>query len=123
MNSGGWYTFLFLFILGMTCQTVNTLGFWNVHEPNSQYSVSLNQVTTFSNKATSSPLSIFVIYSWIIDFMTIVGSGLLGVLSIGVLFYAMGWPVGTVGAALLTLIQAPATLQALFWVYELLTGH
>jgi hypothetical protein len=123
-NSGGWYVFLFLFLLGVTCQSVNQLGIWNVAEPNAAYSIQSSDVQHLQDNAVNnSPLSIFVIYTWIVAFLTVIGSGIIAVFSIGLLFYGMGWPVGIIGAALLTLIQAPATLIELFWLFELWTGR
>lgn len=125
-NSGGWYVFLFLFILGVTCQSVNQLGLWNhyISEPNPQFSVTNDQVANLQNTSVNnSPVGIFVIYTWIVAFMTVIGSGILAVFSIGLLFYGMGWPIGFVGVALLQLIQAPATLVMLFWLFELWTGR
>jgi uncharacterized membrane protein len=123
-NSGGYYTFLFLFILGVVCGSINQIGIWNVAEPATGYSVSNDQIANLQNTAVNnSPIGIFVIYVWIVAFLTVIGSGILAVFSVGLLFYGMGWPVGPVGAALLTMIQAPATLQALFWLFELWTGR
>ena len=124
MNSGGWYIFLFLFILGCCCQGVNQLGIWNVSEPNASYNLSTTQVNQVQQSASqNSPLTIFVIYNWIITFVTIIGSGVLAVLSLGLLFYGMGWPVGIVGVAVLQMIQLPANLVIFMWLFELWTGH
>lgn len=125
MNSGGWYLFLFLFILGVTCQSVNQMGIWNVQEPNMQYvGVTQEQFTQTQTAATQSPLGIFVIYQWVITFMTIIGSGLLAVFSLAALFGAMGWPIGgIIGAACMQMIQLPANLVIFFWLFELWTGR
>jgi hypothetical protein len=123
-NSGGWYVFLFLFILGVTCQSVNQLAIWKVSEPNAAYSVQSSDVQNLQNTAVNnSPVGIFVIYVWIVAFLTVIGSGILACFSIGLLFYGMGWPTGVVGAALLQLIQLPANLVMLFWLFELWTGR
>jgi hypothetical protein len=125
-NSGGWYVFLFLFILGVTCQSINQTGLWTVYfaEPNAAYSIQSSDVQHLQDNAVNnSPLSIFVIYTWIVAFLTVIGSGIIAVFSVGLLFYGMGWPVGVVGAATLTLIQAPITLIELFWLFELWTGR
>jgi hypothetical protein len=125
-GSGGWYVFLFLFILGITCQTVNQVGIWNHYysEPNAAYTVQSGDVQNLQNTAVNnSPVGIFVIYVWIVAFLTVIGSGILAVFSIGLLFYGMGWPVGIVGAAVLQLIQLPANIIMLFWLFELWTGR
>lgn len=123
-NSGGWYIFLFLFTLGVVCQSVNQFGIWNVAEPNTAYSIQSSDIQHLQDNAVNnSPLNIFVIYTWIVAFLTVIGSGIIAVFSVGLLFYGMGWPVGIIGAALLTLIQAPATLIELFWLFELWTGR
>jgi hypothetical protein len=121
--SSGWLVFLFLFILGITAQTFNTFGIWDVKYPNSGYAVDSGQISTAVQNAKDAPITIFVGYTWAIQFVTIIASGLLAVISLGLLFYAMGWPVGVAGAGVLTLVQAPATLISLVWVYELITGR
>jgi hypothetical protein len=123
MNSGGWQIFLALFIIGACAQFINQVGIWNVSEANQQFALNGTEITTYTSQSANSTLSIFVIYQWIVTFVQIIASGLVAELSLGVLFYAMGWPVGVLGAALLTLIQAPATLVSLYWVFEVLTGH
>jgi hypothetical protein len=123
-NSGGWYIFLFLFILGVTAQSFNQMGIFSVSQPVNAYSVSTDQLMQLQNNSVNnSPLSIFVIYSWVIAFMTIIGAGILSVISFGSLMYLMGWPVGIVGAACIQLIQLPATMIMLFWLFELWTGR
>jgi hypothetical protein len=121
--SAGWPVFLFLFILGISAQTFNTFGIWDVHYPDAGYTVDTSQVGTSVSAEGSQVPSIFVIYTWTMDFVKIIGSGLVAVISLSFLFYAMGWPIGIVGAALLQLIQIPATLVALMWVFELFTGR
>ena len=124
-QSGGWQVFLFLFILGVACQSINQMGIWNVAEPNMQYSgISQDQINQTQNSAVNnSPVNIFVVYTWIVTFMTIIGSGILAVFSVGTLFYGMGWPVGVVGAAVIQLIQLPANIVVFFWLFELWTGR
>ncbi len=124
-QSGGWQVFLFLFILGVSCQSINQMGIWNVAEPNMQYSgISQEQINQTQNSAVNnSPVNIFVVYTWIVTFMTIIGSGILAVFSVGTLFYGMGWPVGIVGAAVIQLIQLPANIVVFFWLFELWTGR
>ena len=123
-NSGGYYTFLFLFILGVVCGSINQIGIWKVSEPNTAYNIQMTDVQHLQdNNVNNSPLTIFVIYAWIVAFCTVIGSGIVAVFSLGLLFYGMGWPVGPVGAAILTMLQAPATVQALFWLFELWTGR
>ena len=124
-QSGGWQVFLFLFILGVSCQSINQMGIWNVAEPNMQYSgISQEQINQTQNSAVNnSPVNIFVVYTWIVTFMTIIGSGVLAVFSVGTLFYGMGWPVGIVGAAVIQLIQLPANVVVFFWLFELWTGR
>ena len=124
-QSVGWQVFLFLFILGVSCQSINQMGIWNVAEPNMQYSgISQEQINQTQNSAVNnSPVNIFVVYTWIVTFMTIIGSGILAVFSVGTLFYGMGWPVGVVGAAVLQLIQLPANIVVFFWLFELWTGR
>jgi len=123
MNSGGWQIFLALFIIGASAQFVNSIGIWNVQEGNQQFAIDNSQISTYATSSANSQLSIVVIYQWIVGFVSLIVAGLVAELSLGVLFYAMGWPVGILGAAILTLIQAPATVVSLFWVFELLTGH
>ena len=124
-QSGGWYVFLFLFILGISCQSINQLGIWNVNEPNMGYTgVTSEQISDAQNSAVNnSPVNIFVVYTWIVTFMTIIGSGVLAVFSVGALFYGMGWPVGMAGAAIIQLIQLPANIVVFFWLFELWTGR
>lgn len=121
--SAGWPVFLFLFILGITAQTFTTFGIWDVNYPNAGYTVDTSQVgTSVTAESTQTP-SIIILYTWTMDFLKIIGSGLVAVISLSLLFYAMGWPIGIVGGALLQLIQIPATLVALMWVFELFTGR
>lgn len=121
--SAGWQVFLFLFILGMTAQTFNTFGIWSPQYPNAGFTIDSSTVTSAQGSAQDAPIGIFVIYQWVVTFAVIIGSGITAVFSLGILFYGMGWPVGVLGAALLTLIQVPATLISLTWVYELWTGR
>lgn len=121
--SGGWQIFLFLFILGVTAQTFNTFDIWTPKYPDAGYTVSTTVISDAADSSSKSAPTIFVIYQWTITFVTIFVSGLVAVISLSLLFYAMGWPVGVVGGALLTLIQAPATMVALAWVFELFTGR
>ena len=121
--SGGWYLFLFLFILGVTAQGFNQLGIWDVSYANSGYQVTSDTLNASQEAAVNSPIGIFVIYAWVITFLTIFFSGILAVLSVGALFYSMGWPIGIVGAAVLQMIQLPANLIMFAWMFELWTGR
>ena len=119
--SSGWYLFLFLFILGVTAQGFNQFGIWQVKYPESQFSVTNDMITSTETGVQSSNISIFVIYQWVVTFLTIIGSGVLAVISLGLLFYGMGWPIGIIGAAVLQLIQLPANLIIFVWLFELWT--
>lgn len=121
--SAGWPIFLFLFILGVTAQTFTMFGIWDVKYPNAGYTVDTGQISSAAQNAKDSPITLFVIYTWTIQFITIICSGLLAVISLSLLFYALGWPIGIIGGALLQLIQIPATLVSLMWVFELITGR
>jgi hypothetical protein len=121
--SGGWYLFLFLFILGVTAQGFNQLGLWDVHYADSGYQVTADMINQSNEAAKTSSPNIFVIYTWVITFLTVFGSGILAVLSVGALFYSMGWPIGLVGAAVLQMIQLPANLIMFAWMFELWTGR
>lgn len=123
-NSGGWYIFLFLFILGVTCQGMSTMGITNHIFPDTQYvGATSSDLESLQSGALESPLLIFVIYSWVIEFMKIIGAGILAVISVAALFHGMGWPTGVVGDAVLTMIQLPANIIVLFWLFELWTGR
>ena len=123
-NSGGWYIFLGLFIIGVVCSGMNTIGIWNVNTPNSQFSWSESQNKQLNDaNINNSPIGIFVIYTWIVNFLTIIGSGILAVFSLALLFHGLGWPVGLVGDAVLTMLQLPANIIVLFWLFELWTGR
>jgi hypothetical protein len=121
--SGGWYLFLFLFILGVTAQGFNQLGLWDVKYADSGYQVTTETIQNAQESAVNSPIGIFVIYAWVISFLTIFFSGILAVLSVSALFYSMGWPIGIVGAAVLQMIQLPANLIMFAWIFELWTGR
>jgi hypothetical protein len=123
MNSGGWYIFLFCFIFGVVCQSVTTLGIWQVSLPNAQNSVTIQQINQTEKAAQDSPLSIFVIYSWIVMFVTVITAGLISSVSVALYLYGLGWPVGVVGSAIIQILQLPADLVLFYWVFELLTGH
>lgn len=121
--SGGWQIFLFLFILGIVFSTINALGIWSPTYPDAQYKADISTIEEAESGAEAAPLGIFVIYAWVITFVTIFVSGLVAVISLDLLFYGMGWPIDPISAACLQLIQAPATLIALAWVFELWTGR
>jgi len=121
--SGGWILFLFLFILGISAQAVNTFGIWSPQYPDAGYTMSSDVVVSTGQAATQDPITIFVIYAWVMRFVTIFLSGIFAVISLGGLFYGMGWPIGILGAALLQLIQLPANMVIFAWVYELVTGR
>ena len=123
--SGGWQLFLFLFILGVVAQTWNTFGVpaWTPKYPSAQYTMDQSTIVSTQQSVKDSPISIFVIYTWVVQFFTIIGSGLVAVGSVGLFFYGMGWPVGIIGAGLLQLIQLPANLVIFSWMYELVTGR
>jgi hypothetical protein len=121
--SGGWLLFLFLFILGITAQTFNQFEIWDQKYPESGFTMDQSVITSSQKSATESPMLIFVIYEWTKTFVTIIGSGILAVLSLGGLFYALGWPVNFITIALLQLIQLPANLIIFSWLFELWTGR
>lgn len=121
--SGGWQIFLFLFILGVVLQSINTMGIWSPRYPNAQYTMEISDISEVEAGAEASPITIFVVYAWIVAFVTVIVSGLVAVISLNLLFYGMGWPVDIVTAACLQIIQTPATLIAFAWVFELWTGR
>ena len=121
--SGGWYIFLFLFVLGVTTSGFNQLGLFDVHYAESGYSVTADTITSAQSAATNSTLTIVVTYAWVISFLTIIGSGILACLSVAALFHSMGWPVGVVGDVVLTIVQLPANLIMFMWLFELWTGR
>jgi hypothetical protein len=126
MASGGWLVFLFLFILGVVCGAYSQLGIWQNHYPQTGYTVSMDTVNgTESASVPNGPsaLSIFVIYSWVVAFVTVIFSGIVAVFSLSLLFYGLGFPINAATAAILQMIQVPATLIALMWLYELWTGR
>ena len=124
MASGGWQVFLALFIIGVVCQGINQIGVWQVQSYTPGYNVTLEQVNDLSNNAVNNnPMSIFVVYQWVIAFITVIVSGIVAVFSLAALFYWIGWPVNIVTGALIQMLQMPATLIALMWVFELLTGR
>lgn len=123
--SGGWQLFLFLFILGVVAGTFNQFGVaaWGDEKPEMDYTITEGTITSVQESATSSPITIFVIYMWVVAFVTIIFDGILAVLSLGTLFYALGWPVGLLEAALLQILQLPANLIIFAWLFELWTGR
>lgn len=123
MASGGFQIFLFLFILGSTMGVVDQLGIFQVHYATPGYEIQMETLSDAHNAALDSPLSIFVVYIWVVAFLKIIVSGLLAVISFAGLLYALGWPMDTTGALLIQLVQTPATLIAFMWIYELWTGR
>ena len=124
MASGGWQVFLFLFIVGVVCGAFNQMNLWQYHAPQTNYNVTMDNLNAAEEATTQgSPLSIFVVYQWVAAFVTVIFSGIVAVFSIGALLYGLGFPTGIIGAALITMIQAPATLIAFMWLYELWTGR
>jgi hypothetical protein len=121
--SGGWYLFLFLFILGVVTQGFNQMGIWDVKYASSGYQVTADTLNATEQGAANSDLGIFVIYTWIYTFVVVFFSGILAVLSVAALFHSMGWPIGIVGDAILTMIQLPANLIMFAWIFELWTGR
>lgn len=123
--SGGWQLFLFLFILGVVAGTFNQFGVaaWGDKKPTMDYTITEGTITSVQESAQTSPITIFVIYMWVVTFVTIIFDGILAVLSLGTLFYALGWPVGLLEAALLQIIQLPANLIIFAWLFELWTGR
>ena len=126
MNSGGWYIFLFLFILGVTCQGINETGIWSVYvsEPNGQFTApTQDQFNATQDAALKSPLGIFVIYDWIMTFMKILFSGVIAVFSIPLMLHGIGFSPGIIVDAMIQMIQLPAQIIMFFWLFELWTGH
>lgn len=122
--SAGYLIFLFLFILGVVCGSVNEMGlFQQQHMPETQFSITNEQVAQISDDAMNSELNIFVVYTWLVSFVKVIVSGIVATISLSLLFYGMGWPINIVTAACLQMIQLPATLIMFFWVFELITGR
>lgn len=121
--SGGWYIFLFLFILGVVMQGVTTFNIWAPKYPNAQFTMDQSTIVSTQEAVSDSPMGIFVIYVWVMTFIKIIGSGILAVISVGLLLYGLGWPIGLIGAALIQIIQLPANLVIFMWLFELITGR
>lgn len=121
--SGGWQLFLFLFILGIVLQGFNQIGLWSPKYPDAGYTMETSTIEDVQAGAKAASPTIFVIYAWVISFVTIIGSGVVAVLSLGILFWGMGWPMDATSVALLQLIQLPANLIIFAWLFELWTGR
>ena len=124
MNAG-YSIFLFLFTFGVVCGGVNSLGLWSTAKlPQQDFSVSMQQINeSTSSIKDSSALNFFTQWELLWKFISIILMGFLACFSLAAVFYACGFPVGFVGAALLTMIQTPATIVMLFFFYEQLTGR
>jgi hypothetical protein len=121
--TSGWLIFLFLFVLGVTCQGFNQMGIWDIKEPNASFTMDTSTVTNTQTQMTGTPLDALTPFTMLITFLTIIGSGIIAVFSLSALFIGMGWPIGLVGAAVLQMIQLPANLIMFVWLFELWTGR
>jgi hypothetical protein len=121
--STGWYLFLFLFIFGIAAQSVNQMGIWDTNYTDTGFTLTTNTVQESVQSVKDAPITVFVVYQWVVNFIVIIGSGIVAVISLPTLFYMLGWPVGTLASALIQLLQLPATLTFFVWIFELVTGR
>ena len=122
MNAG-YQIFLFLFTFGVVCGGINALGIFHHKLPQEQYTISNTQVESTVRGAMESPLNFFTMYEVIMKFVGIILMGFLACFSLAAVFYAIGFPIGFVSAAILQIIQTPVTLVMLFFFYEQLSGR
>lgn len=123
MNAG-YQIFMALFTIGVVCAGINQIGLWPTHKlPSQSFDVTTTQVYGLHDKSRTAEFNFFTMWDLIIAFMTVIGSGFLAVFSLAALFYGLGWPIGVTGAAILQMLQTPATLVMMFFFYEQWTGR
>ena len=119
----GWYQFLFLFILGVTASSFNQMGIWDTHYTDPGFTMSNDVIVSSVEEIQDAPITVFVVYAWVVNFITIIGSGIVAVVSLPAMFYMLGWPMDALSTALIQLFQAPATLTFFVWIFEIVTGR
>lgn len=122
MNAG-YQIFMFLFIFGVMCGAVNELGIWSHKLPNTQYTITQENITTTVTDAQDTPMNFFTVYELVMKFLRVIVTGFLACFSVALVFYGMGFDIPIVGAILLQCIQIPCSLVMLFWFYEQFTGR
>lgn len=121
--STGWYLFLFLFIFGVTAQSVNVLGIWDTNYTDARYTISTDAIQSSVQEIQDTPVTVFAPYVWVVNFITILASGIVAAVSLPALFYMIGWPQSLLVNAIIQIIQAPSTLVFFVWIFEIVTGR
>src|SRR5512138_1337668 len=123
--TGGWQIFLFLFILGVVCGSLNEMGIFAswTHLPDTAYTIGEEQIAATGDSVVNQELDALLPIKMLISFVKILVSGVVAVFSLGALFWGLGVPMNAVTIGVLAMIQVTANLIAVFWLFELVTGR